>query len=64
MTLSERHAHLVEKGLQRLPDCARDDARKYILDRLRPILNLKDHQIYSALGAAVDRFQRKYGVLI
>ena len=49
----------------RFPDAvSREDARKYIFDRLRGVLRVEDHQIHSAIGAAVDRFSRKYRTLL
>lgn len=63
MILSERHERILLHGLERIPTSGRAEAEKYCRDRLRPILKIEDHDVHSALGAAADRFQRRYALL-
>ena len=47
---------IVGRGLSMLPLDCRDDAQKYVQDRLRPVRDIRDSDVRSAVGAAVAKY--------
>ena len=54
--LSIKHQEIVGRGLSALPLSARDDALHYIESRLRPILEITDSDVRSAVGGAIAKY--------
>jgi hypothetical protein len=53
--LTEAQEAIIGRGLSALPLALRDEAQKYIADRLRPIRELTDADVRHAICAALQR---------
>ena len=51
-----QHEAIVDRGLSALPLTSRDEAQKYIADRLRPIRDVVDSDVRAAVGAALAKY--------
>ena len=54
--MTEHHEVIVGRGLSALPLALREDAQKYIADRLRPIRDVVDSDVRAAVGAALAKY--------